>query len=79
MVVCVLKPTHTLGFLVLIYKPSEVKSVASVTLVPTHLEHLLVIELREDSACDLAGFILNSVEKNAVSMISVQLSGGPYL
>ena len=25
-------------------------------------------------ACDLAGFILNSVEKNAVSMISVQLS-----
>ena len=30
-------------------------------------------------ACDLAGFILNSVEKNAVSMISVQLSGGAYL
>lgn len=25
-------------------------------------------------ACDLAGFILNGVEKNAVSMISVQLS-----
>ena len=28
-------------------------------------------------ACDLAGFILNSVEKNAVSMISVQLSERP--
>jgi len=28
-------------------------------------------------ACDLAGFILNSVEKNAASMISVQLSDGP--
>ena len=25
-------------------------------------------------ACDLAGFILNSVEKNAASMISVRLS-----
>lgn len=63
MVVCVLKPTHTLGFLVLIYKPSEVKSVASVTLVPTHLEHLLVIELREDSACDLAGFQRHPVKQ----------------
>ncbi len=32
-------------------------------------------------ACDLAGFILNSVEKNAVSMISVRLGGGfrPFL
>ena len=28
-------------------------------------------------ACDLAGFILNSVEKNAASMISVQLSDSP--
>ena len=28
-------------------------------------------------ACDLAGFILNGVEKNAASMISVQLSDGP--
>ena len=28
-------------------------------------------------ACDLAGFILNSVEKNAASMISVRLSDGP--
>ena len=28
-------------------------------------------------ACDLAGFILNSVEKNAVSMISVQLRDNP--
>ena len=26
------------------------------------------------SACDLAGFILNSVDKNAASMISVQLA-----
>ena len=29
-------------------------------------------------ACDLAGFILNGVEKNAVSMISVQLSEKPH-
>ena len=28
-------------------------------------------------ACDLAGFILNSIEKNAASMISVRLSDGP--
>ncbi len=28
-------------------------------------------------ACDLAGFILNSVEKNAASMISVRLPDGP--
>ena len=28
-------------------------------------------------ACDLAGFILNSVEKNAVSMISIRLSERP--
>ncbi len=30
-------------------------------------------------ACDLAGFILNSVEKNAASMISVRLSDGPTI
>ena len=30
-------------------------------------------------ACDLAGFILNSVEKNAMSMISVRLSDGDEL
>lgn len=29
-------------------------------------------------ACDLAGFILNSVEKNAASMISVRLPDGPF-
>ena len=28
-------------------------------------------------ACDTAGFILNSIEKNAASMISVRLSDGP--
>ena len=30
-------------------------------------------------ACDLAGFILNSVEKNAASMISARLSDGPTI
>ncbi|MFG6352504.1 MAG: hypothetical protein K1W21_13050, partial [Oscillospiraceae bacterium] len=40
------------------------------------LEHGLDIT-RNFYACDLAGFILNSVEKNAVSMISVQLSERP--